>query len=105
MRTIKQTVPRPFGGNVKGELEMSVYTAVAILGIGRFKFCVLAEHESDAIEAVRLAAIQVFRMPYALIQVKGIRKTNKRSIASMQPIENCTSYIDGQWAWCKRVSA
>ena len=82
---------------------MKIYTGIAVLPFGRFQVAVLAENEKDARNDFSTAVQQIMRIPLALCRPNDFRKSNKRIIAGMFPIKNCTSCTDGQWAWAKRI--
>jgi len=82
---------------------MNVYTCVAKLPAGKFQVAVLAENENDARSDIRLAIQNVMIVPYSMTYVKEVKKTTRRVISSMAPIKNCTSHVDGQWGWAKKI--
>lgn len=79
----------------------AIYKATASTPYREFQVAVDST-EYDASSDIFSAVLSQFNFSAGMLRVKNISKSNRRIIASMEPVKN-TRTNDGYWAWIKKI--
>jgi len=83
---------------------MAVYRAETSFQNGKtFTIAVIEENETDAKHDMYTVINMESGMPFGMIRIHDLRKSNRRILSRLRAVKNCvTHHADGtpsQWAW------
>lgn len=82
-------------------MKTSIFKAEVGTPFGSFQVAVKSIKQ-DAKKDIHNAVSSELNAPH-LITVNEVKRSNRSILTKMTPIKKADSYIDGQWAWMKRI--